>query len=132
MTGLVAAAAGVVLLRTYGGSIFLGTPFLIGLVSAFVANRMEDKTRREAITIGQLALLATGGTLILFAIEGALCLVMAVPIASPIAILGSFVGHLLAERGRPPSFSHLTLLLRAGLAGQRHRCGHARRRTAVS
>ena len=111
VTGLTAAAAGVLLLKAYGASIFLGTPFLIGLVSAFVASRMEDKTRAaEAITIGQVALLATGGTLILFAMEGALCLVMAVPIASPIAALGSFVGHLLAERGRPSSFSHLTLL----------------------
>jgi hypothetical protein len=110
VSGLVAGGAGVMLLRTYGASIFLGTPFLIGLVSAFVASRMEDRTRAEAITIGQLALLATGGTLILFAIEGALCLVMAVPIASPIALLGSFVGHLLAERRRPTSFSHLTIL----------------------
>ena len=61
VTGLVAVAAGVMLLKTYGASIFLGTPFLIGLVSAFVASRMEDKTRGEAIGIGQLALLATGG-----------------------------------------------------------------------
>jgi hypothetical protein len=110
VSGLIAAAAGVVFLRTYGASIFLGTPFVIGLVAAFVASRMEDRTRAEAITIGQVALLATGGTLILFAIEGAVCLLMAVPIASPIALLGSLVGHLLAERRRPSSFSHLTIL----------------------
>jgi hypothetical protein len=110
LTGLVAAGAGVVLLRTYGGSIFLGTPFLIGLVSAFVANRIEPKTRSETIGIGQLALLATGGTLMLLSIEGIVCLLMALPLASPLTILGSFIGHLLSQRRRPPSFSHLTML----------------------
>ena len=65
VTGLVAIAAGVMTAKTYGVSIFLGSPFLIGLVSAFVASRMEDKTRGEAIRIGQLALVATGGALIL-------------------------------------------------------------------
>jgi Polyketide cyclase / dehydrase and lipid transport len=110
LTGLLAAGVGVVLLNTYGASIFLGTPFLIGLVSGFVANRIEDKTRGETIGVGQLALLAAGGTMILLAFEGIICLMMALPIASPLAMLGSFVGHLLAERRRPSSLSHLTIL----------------------
>src|SRR5215217_3270471 len=109
-TGLAAAGVGVMMLRTYGSSIFLGTPFLIGLVSAVVANRLEEQTGGEAIRIGQLALLAAGATLIVFALEGIVCLLMALPIASPLAILGSFVGHLLAQRRRPTSFSHLSIL----------------------
>ena len=110
VTGLVAAGVGVLALRTYGGSIFLGTPFVIGLVSGFVANRLEDRTRWETIVIGQVALLATGGTLILLALEGMVCLVMALPVASPIAMLGSIVSHVLAQRGRPTSLSHISML----------------------
>jgi hypothetical protein len=110
VTGLVAAGVGVVALRTYGGSVFLGTPFVIGLVGAFVANRLDEKTRSESIVIGQVALLATGGTLMLLALEGMVCLVMALPVASPIALLGSIVGHVLAQHGRPTSISHISML----------------------
>ena len=47
----------------------------------------------------------------LLALEGGICLAMAFPIASPIAIMGSIVGRLLAHRDRPPSFTHITVLL---------------------
>ena len=110
-TGLAAIAAGVMLLRSYGGSLFLGTPFLIGLVSAVVSNRTEERTAKETMAIGQLALLVTGGALLFFAIEGAVCLAMAVPIAAPIALLGSYTGYVLAHRGRPSSLSHFSLVL---------------------
>lgn len=109
--GLVAVGIGVMLLRSYGGTVFLGTPFLIGLVSAVVSNRAEDRTAKETMIIGQLALLATGGALLFFALEGAVCLAMAIPIASPIALLGSYIGYVLALGRRPSSFSHLSLLL---------------------
>jgi hypothetical protein len=109
--GLAAVAAGVLLLRSYGGSLFLGTPFLIGLVSAAVSNRSDEHTRRETMVIGQLALLVTGGALLFFAVEGAICLAMAIPIASPIALLGSYIGDVLVHRGRPSSLSHFSLLL---------------------
>jgi hypothetical protein len=91
--------------------VFLGTPFLIGLVSAVASNRTEPHTSNETIVIGQLALLVTGGALVFFAIEGALCLAMAILIASPIAILGSYVGHVLSQPGRPTSFTHITILV---------------------
>ena len=109
--GLAAVGAGVMLLRSYGGSLFLGTPFLIGLVSAVVSNRAEERTPKETMAIGQLALLASGGALLFFAIEGAICLAMAVPIAAPIALLGSYIGYVLARRGRPSSLSHVSLLV---------------------
>jgi hypothetical protein len=109
--GLAAVGAGVMLLRSYGGGLFLGTPFLIGLVSAVVCNRAEEHTAKETLAIGQLALLVTGGALLFFAIEGAVCLAMAVPIAAPIALLGSSIGYVLARRGRPSSLSPFSLLV---------------------
>ena len=42
----------------------------------------------ETVMIGQAALAAIAGVVILIAMEGAICLVMAVPIASPIAVDG--------------------------------------------
>jgi hypothetical protein len=116
-SGLAAGGIGVLMLRTYGGSVFMGTPFVIGLVSGFIANRTGERTSKDTIVIGQLALLAAGGSLLLLAIEGAVCMVMALPIASPITVLGSVVGRLLAQSGRPPSYSHITLVFAALLLG---------------
>ena len=110
LTGLVAMALAATTIKTYGASIFLGTPFMIGLVSAVVANRLEPKTRGETIVIGQLAVVATGGTFVLFALEGIVCLLMALPLASPIAILGSIAGHIVTRTSRPPSLPQISTL----------------------
>jgi hypothetical protein len=117
LAGAVAGVIGIVLavsvIRTYGAAVFLGVPFAVGLISAVVANRVEPQTRTATVMIGQAALAAIAGVIILLAVEGALCLIMAVPIASPIAAMGSIVGHVLARREQPPSFNHITLLLLA-------------------
>ena len=112
VTGALTIIVAVLGVRSYGASLFLGVPFVAGLISAFVANHIAPRTTRDTILIGQAALLAIGGVILLLAIEGAICLVMAVPIASPIALMGSIVGRLLAHRERP-SFNHLTVLLLA-------------------
>jgi hypothetical protein len=117
LIGLIAGGVGVLALRTYGGTVFMGTPFLIGVISGYVANRAEERTSKETILIGQAALFAAGATLLFVAIEGAICLVMALPLASPIAMLGSMVGRLLAQSGRPPSYSHITVIFAALLLG---------------
>jgi hypothetical protein len=111
VAGVLMIVIGVIGFRSYGGSIFLGVPFMTGLISAAVANRIEARSRTETIVLGQVALLLIAGMVILLALEGGICLAMAFPIAAPIAIMGSIVGRLLAHRERPPSFTHLTLLL---------------------
>jgi hypothetical protein len=112
-TGIAGIVVAVLGLRTYGGSVFLGLPFAIGLVSAVVANRIEPRTRRETVMIGLAALAVVGGALLLFALEGAICLAMAVPIAAPIAMMGSLVGQLISGREQLPSPTRITLLLLA-------------------
>jgi len=102
---------GVVLLKSYGATVFLGGPCVAGIISALVANRIAPRTRRETVWIG-LASIATIGAMTLFlAVEGAICLIMAFPVAAPIAIMGSLTGQLLAHRDQPPSLGHLTLML---------------------
>jgi hypothetical protein len=117
VTGLGVAGLGVMTLRTHGATVFMGTPFLIGLVSAIVANRLDRKSRSETIVIGQLALVATGGTFVLFAFEGLICLGMALPLASPITMLGSMAGYMVTATRRPPSLSGGSLVLLLLLAG---------------
>jgi hypothetical protein len=113
VVGMIGVVLAVSVIRTYGTAVFLGVPFAVGLISAVVANRIEPRTRWESVMIGQAALAAIAGVVILMAIEGAICLIMAVPIASPIGAMGSIVGQVLGRRQQPPSLNHITLLLLA-------------------
>ena len=110
-TGVVMATFAVMALRTYGGTVFLLTPFLMGAVSAFVANTIAPRERSETVMIGMAGLGLIGGTFILFALEGVICLAMAVPLAVPLQIMGSFVGHLIGTRQSPPATTISMVLL---------------------
>jgi len=83
-------------LRTYGWSLFVGLPFLMGLASVLIASRSRPLGRGEAIGLACLTMLVAGGFLMALAIEGLICLVMALPIVLPLASLGGWVGHLLS------------------------------------
>jgi uncharacterized membrane protein YhaH (DUF805 family) len=94
----------------YAYGLFLGTPFVMGFATAFIFNR--GGARSSAATAGavQLAVLLAGGTLVLFALEGVLCLVMAYPIAAPAALLGGWLGRMIALQS-PARAAPLALLL---------------------
>jgi hypothetical protein len=111
--GVATILTGVVVLSTYGGTLFLLTPFLIGAVSAFVANRTYRRERSASILIGLGALGLIGGTLLLFALEGAICIAMAVPLAVPLQIMGSLLGHAMG-RGDAPAITSISMLLLVG------------------
>ena len=112
VAGILMIGVSVLAFRSYGGSVFLGIPFVTGLTSAVVANRIGPRSLTDTIVLGQVALLSIAGMAMLLALEGGICLAMAFPIASPIVLMGSIVGRLLAHRDRPSSpFNHVTVLL---------------------
>jgi len=80
-------------LKNYGWGLFIGTPFLIGFFSTILYEYHASRTLTQSIgvTLASLGLLA-GGLLIL-AVEGFICILMAAPIAIVIALLGTLVGH---------------------------------------
>ena len=100
LTALLSVIIGVQFIKSYGLTIFLGTPFVVGLASGFVANSIHPRKSGDTILIAMLALLITSGGLLLIAIEGIVCLAMALPLATPMSILGGLVGQTLASRGR--------------------------------
>lgn len=100
--GLGVASFGVMVLRNYGLSIFLGTPFMIGAVAGFVSRRMNsDQPLRSSVSAGITAAVLLGAMLLAVAVEGLVCLVMAAPIALPIVAFGAVIGHRLADSGTP-------------------------------
>ncbi len=77
----------------YGVTLFFSTPFAMGAASAAIYNRGAQRDMGATMGIAVAGVLLTGSALLLFAIEGILCLAMAAPIAIVIAIFGAIVGR---------------------------------------
>ncbi len=88
-------AIGVYLLRDYGGTLFLGTPILVGTVSAFLYNRPFPRDLGSSLLVAELAIVLSGAAILLFAFEGVICLAMLFPIAAVMGLLGGLLGYAL-------------------------------------
>jgi hypothetical protein len=93
VVGMAMMALSVVWLHGYGVSLFLGTPFVMGFVAAFLANRDRARTPAATLGIAYLSILIAGGAITLLALEGLVCLVMALPLAFFAASLGALLGR---------------------------------------
>jgi hypothetical protein len=91
----------------YGWTAFVVAPVLLGALAAWV---FHPKTLACAAVIGALTVLASLLSLILVAIEGLGCILMAAPLAMPFGAIGGVVVHVLS-RSRMPSHSVAMLLL---------------------
>lgn len=100
------------ILQEYGLALFIGLPFILGAVSAFLYNHHHARRLSQSIGIAMLTMSLTLLAIFLFAMEGLLCLVMAAPIVYAISLAGALVGHALAQRtpGAAPAMSVLVLL----------------------
>lgn len=115
---LVAIAAGVAVgvgmlalsiyaLRSYGASLFLGTPFVVGALTAFLFNRRYPASGRESQEVVAMTLAIIGGVTLVTAAEGALCLMMAFPLALGIGAMGAALGRRIALHDRGPAANAL-------------------------
>lgn len=89
-------AFSVLVLGTYGNSLFIGTPFVIGVVTAFILNREARYPIRTTLGATFWSLIAASLGVMLFGLEGAICIVMAFPIALIIGFMGALLGRSLA------------------------------------
>lgn len=92
-------ALSVYALRNYGNSVFLGAPLMLGSISSFLYNRGAVRPFFHAVVVGVVAVVLAMGALMLVAAEGAICLMMAAPIALPMAVVGAVVGRVIAGLG---------------------------------
>ena len=82
----------------YGMSLFILTPFFIGMAPVVIYGRQRPVTTKQARNIGFLTLgLFTLG-LIVFAIEGLICIAMAAPIGLLLTWAGTLIGHSIVEK----------------------------------
>jgi hypothetical protein len=98
--GLVMTGLSVYVLRAYSASLFFGTPFMIGVCSAYLHNRGHLRSAGSTMLVSMASVTFTGGAILLFAVEGFLCVAMAAPVAFILAFLGSLLGRAVASQVR--------------------------------
>lgn len=94
---------GVYVRRLYSAGLFLGTPFTIGYISAYVFNARHAQSMRETMQVAFLGVLIVAAAMLLFALEGAVCLALAFPLAALFAIPGAALGRAVALRRAEPT-----------------------------
>lgn len=95
LLGLATASLAVQFLEDYGWGLFVGLPFCMGLVSSLLAGYHYPRSFGACALVSCLSITLAGGALLAVAVEGAICLAMAAPLAYTLALLGAALGYFL-------------------------------------
>jgi hypothetical protein len=87
--GLVMTLLSVYGLGAYGTVLFFVTPCAMGATAAVLYNRPQRRRLRPTLTVALLGTAFTGLAILVFAVEGIVCLAMAFPIAAALACIGA-------------------------------------------
>ena len=93
---LAMVGASVLVFGVYGTTLFAATPFVMGAVSAYVFNAGQQRSTGNTLLVAMATVSIAGGVILLFALEGVLCLAMAAPLGYPLAFMGALAGRALA------------------------------------
>lgn len=91
--GLAAAVLGTAILRNYGWGLFVALPFCLGLASALLYGYHQPRSYWSCVLVSCLSTLLVAAGLMAVAIEGAVCLMMAVPLGWMLAVMGGTIGY---------------------------------------
>jgi Polyketide cyclase / dehydrase and lipid transport/Protein of unknown function (DUF805) len=96
---------GTVGLETYGWGLFVGIPFLTGMLSAALYGYHEPRSLGGCVGVALGSVGLASALLVGLAIEGVICVATAAPLAAALATFGGLVGYGLQRRSRPASTS---------------------------
>lgn len=117
VTGLLGAALvpiGTVALGSYGWGLFAAIPFSQGAIAAYVYAIHEPRTLEKSVLVALLSIAVTMIALLGLALEGAICIAMAAPLAAVFAFIGAIVGHAIARRTLRPNIAVLLVCVLLG------------------
>jgi hypothetical protein len=122
--GLIMAVLGTKLLVTYGWGLFVALPFVVGFAAAIIYGIHEPRSLGACMAVACLSVGILGVSLLAFAIEGLICLIMALPIALPLAAFGGTCGYFVQRwrwsQAGAPAFLSLVLLFVPGVQWTEH------------
>ncbi len=96
--GIAIVAFSTNVLQQYGASLFFVLPFCLGLGAALLHGFHQERNWASCLLAAELSLILVGFALLFLAFEGAICLIMASPIAMFLAGIGSTVGYFIQRR----------------------------------
>lgn len=89
----------------YGWGLFVMTPFLVGAVTGYLLNSESDLGLPTTLSLSLLAGGLGSLALIVMALEGIVCILLAAPLALPLVMIGASLGRAIAKarhtRGTP-------------------------------
>jgi hypothetical protein len=85
-------------LGNYGWGLFVGTPFCLGMGSVLLYGISEPQSFGRSMGVAFTAAGLVGACMLVFAMEGMICLLMAAPIGFFLVFLGAVVGYAIQAR----------------------------------
>jgi hypothetical protein len=95
----------------YGMALFILTPLFIGMCPVILYGRKRAMTTKQARNIGFLTLTLFAFGLIVFALEGLICIAMAAPLGLLLTWAGTFIGHNIIGKTPNRGASIVTILM---------------------
>jgi uncharacterized membrane protein YhaH (DUF805 family) len=91
--GTVLSYFSIAVVGNYGSTLFLGIPFFMGYLAAWLHGFRQPRTSGECLTVAMASIFLAGAFIVGIAFEGIICVAMAVPLAVPLALLGGALAH---------------------------------------
>jgi hypothetical protein len=102
-------------LAEYSTTLFVIVPLFIGITSSLVYGYKNPRSLRQCTEVSFISLGILSLLILVFAVEGLICLIMAAPIASLLTWVGAIIGYSLQKRtpktGGQNLFIYLPLLV---------------------
>jgi uncharacterized membrane protein YhaH (DUF805 family) len=116
--GLVFVGLGTVVIQAYGWGLFVALPFCLGMFSVLLHSYHEPRDLKTCLSVALLPIGILGAVLLLVAMEGLICILMAAPFAIVLSTIGGMIGYSIQDRHwgarqRPAMLSIVLLLVPA-------------------
>ena len=109
--GVMIVALSTLVLGTYGFALFVATPAFLGFFSALAHGLRSPRSSGDAIAVGSLTVALASLALIAASLEGAICVVMALPLTLGLGVIGALAGHAVQQRvGRHARMHALSMI----------------------
>ena len=113
--GLLFTVLGTQVIKSYGWGLFVALPFCLGLFGVLLHSYHEPRGFGECMAVSMLPVAVLGFVLLVVAIEGIICILMAAPIALVLAFLGGTLGFVIQAahwgRKQTPAMLSIAILL---------------------
>lgn len=100
---------GTVALGSYGWGLFAAIPFAQGAIAAYAYALHGRRTLAASVFVALLSVGVTAAALLALALEGAVCIAMATPVAAAFAAIGALFGYSICRQPLRPNTAVLLL-----------------------